>query len=181
MEPVAVLVLYTLTEESNFRHKLYSWITVSPGRVVKKKKALSSHSLFPEPGSGTGSGLVPWHRLQGRRDRLPVQPHWWGQPCSPDIELDLKTPFPRQKSPLAAAVQYAALGRRWQWLWHAARPQSPSPTAPQQLPPSRMQIPTGSMGAKGQGPLCSFPDGHGPSVPNLSLTFQQSRSAALRL
>lgn len=34
MEPVAVLVLYTLTEESNFMHKLYSWIALSPGRVV---------------------------------------------------------------------------------------------------------------------------------------------------
>lgn len=34
MGPVAVPVLYTLTEESNFMHKLYSWITVPPEIVV---------------------------------------------------------------------------------------------------------------------------------------------------
>lgn len=36
---VAVPVLYTLTEESNFVHKLYSWITVSPEIVAKKNSA----------------------------------------------------------------------------------------------------------------------------------------------
>lgn len=76
MGPVAVPVLYTLTEESNFMHKLYSWITVPP-EIVVKKKALSSHPLFPGPGSGMGSGLVPSHGLRCR-EGAPKQPHRWG-------------------------------------------------------------------------------------------------------
>lgn len=54
MEPVAVLVLYTLTEESNFRHKLYSWITVSPGRMVKKKKSTFQSLSVPRAGEWNG-------------------------------------------------------------------------------------------------------------------------------
>lgn len=70
MGPVAVLVLRTLTEESNFMHKLCSRITVPPEIVVPKKKALSSHPPFLGPGSGTGAGLLPSHMGFGARREL---------------------------------------------------------------------------------------------------------------
>ena len=53
MGPVAVLVLYTLTEESNFMHKLYSWITVPPEIVVKIKSAFQSPTV-PRAGERNG-------------------------------------------------------------------------------------------------------------------------------
>ena len=65
---VAALMLYTLTEESNFMHKLYSWITVPPEIVAKKKKKKHFPVTHCSQGWGAERGLV-WCQLMGFRAR----------------------------------------------------------------------------------------------------------------
>lgn len=154
--PVAGLLFHTPTEEANFMPKLYSWITVPPETVLKGK-ALPSHPLFPGLRSGTGAGLVSFHEFQCQ-DGAPGRDGWV-------IQTENLIPRPFLPEKRHCWPQQRGMPHGWPEVAVAvARPRIPSPASPRQLPPSRKEIPAGSVGGNGQG---EFPDGHGPSVPSV--------------
>lgn len=138
-------------------HKLYSWITVPPEIVVKKKSAFQSPSVpraREEKGVWSGARREPWQ---------PCSPAaaLGGCSCSPHSEPDPKSPPPPAKPP--AGCSLVGMEEVAMTLVGGLSPDPIACRSPAAAPEQESQQQRGGTGPR----TALFPDGHRPSVPSV--------------